>query len=465
MPLLVAVNVLSDDDGVVDDDSEHQDEGEAGEHVDAQVQARHHRERAQERNRDPEADPDSQAQLEKQRQNDEDEHEPGGAAVQQERQPAVQDLRLVLPERQRDPLGQPGFGAVDVVAHGGRDIERALLARAVDRHRHRRKVVEAGPLIGLREAVDDRGHVAEQQAAAVGAGPEGQLLVVVAAVRLPDRAKQDLAAAGAHGTAGKIERGPANDVRDLVERESVPAQCHLRHLYGNLVRRNAHELDLTDVGQGEQPVAHALGDPLQGCDIGGAGDGDVRHLVAGDQLADDRLLRFERERGDCLDVARHLVEHPLGVGAGLELHDHGCAALGSPRHDLPDAVDVVDGLFDANYDPGFDFLRRGSEIGHLDSDAVEIELREYHLRDRRRTREAAHDDGDHQQVRRDGIAGQPFDRAIHGNLPRRPLLLCRLCPATSEPVPARSGVDTRPDSREPRSVDALARAMIRAEMR
>ena len=185
---------------------------------------------------------------------------------------------------------------MNVVAHGGRNIERTLLARAVDRHRHCRKVVEAGALIGFREAVDDRGHVAEQQAAAVGAGPERQLLVVVAAVGLPDRAQQDLAAAGAYRTAGKIERGPANDVRHLVEREPVPAQGHLRHLDGNLVRRNAHELDLTDVGQGEQPVAHALGDPLQGRDVGGAGDGDVRHLVAGDQLADDGLLRFERKR-------------------------------------------------------------------------------------------------------------------------------------------------------------------------
>ena len=168
---------------------------------------------------------------------------------------------------------------------------------------------------------------------------------------------------------------------------------------------------------------------------------------------------------DCLDVARHLVEHALGVGTGLELHDYGCPALGCRRHDLPDAVDVVDGLLDADDDPGLDFLRRRSEIGHLDSDAVEIEFREHHLGDRRCTREAAHDDRDHQQVCRDGIAGQPVDRAIHGtNLPRRPPLPCRPLPAISI-TPRRAPESILGRYGRERSVDALARAMILAWMR
>ena len=91
MPFLVAVDVLADDDRVVDHDPEHQDEGEAREHVDAQVQARHHGQCAEEADRDPEADPEGEAHLEKQRQHDEHEHEARGAVVQHDRQPVGQN--------------------------------------------------------------------------------------------------------------------------------------------------------------------------------------------------------------------------------------------------------------------------------------------------------------------------------------------------------------------------------------
>jgi len=278
-------------------------------------------------------------------------------------------------------------------------------------------------LIGLREAVDHGGHVAQQQAAAVRTGPEHEALVVFAAVGLPDRAQQDLATCAAYRAAGQIQRRAADGVRHLVERDPVPAQRHFRDLDGDLVRRNADDLDLADLGQGEQTVTHALGDRLQRGDVGGAGDGDVRHLVAGDQLADDRPLRLDRKCRDGLDVVRHFVEHALRVGAGLELHDHRRAALGRGRHDLPHAVDVLDGFLDTNDDPGLDFLRRRPEIGNLDSDAPEIDLRHHLFGDRRGAGEAAHDDQHHQEVRGDRVAGQPADRAIHYAPSRRPRLL------------------------------------------
>ena len=425
MPFLVAMDVLADDDGVVDHDAEHQDEGEARDHVDAQVQARHQGEGAEKADRDPEADPEGEAHVEKQRQHDEDEHEPGGAVGEHDRQPVGQHLRLVLPDRQGDALGQPRIRAPDVVAHGGRDVERALLARAVYRYRHGRKLVEAGALIGLREPVDDGRHVAQQQAAAVGPGPEHEPLVVGAAVGLADRAQQDLAARGAHRTAGQVQRGAPHGVRHLVERQLVPAQRHLRHLDGDLVRRDADDLHLADLRQGDEPVAHQLGDRLQGRDVGGARDGDVRHLAAGDQLPDDRPLGFHGERRDRLDVVRHLVEHAPGIGAGLELHDHRRAALGRGRRDLLDAVDVLDGLLDADDDPGLDLLRRRAEVGHLDSDAAQIELGEYLFGDRRGARQAAGDDQNHQEVRGDGVAGEPADRAVHGDLPRPDRVSCK----------------------------------------
>ena len=70
-----------------------------------------------------------------------------------------------------------------------------------------------------------------------------------------------------------------------------------------------------------------------------------------DELADDRPFRLDGERGDGVDLVLDLVDDPAGVGTELELdHDQG-AALGRRRLDLLDAVDALDGLLDAEYDP------------------------------------------------------------------------------------------------------------------
>ena len=202
---LVAVDVLADDDGVVDDDPEHQDEREQRDDVDRHFEARHQRDRPEERDRDPEADPEGEAQFQKERQHDEHEQEPGGAVAEHERQPGAQHFRLVLPDRHRDAVGQALLRAVHVAPDGRRDVERALLAGPEHRDRDRRIPVEAGVLVRFLEAVDDRRHVAEPQAAAVGTRPQHEVLVLGAAVGLTDGAQEDLAAVGADRAAGQIE--------------------------------------------------------------------------------------------------------------------------------------------------------------------------------------------------------------------------------------------------------------------
>ena len=190
--LLVPVDVLADDDGVVDDDAEHQDEGEEGEHVDGDVEAGHQRDRPQERDRDPEADPEREAQLQEQRQHQEDEREPREAVLQHQRELVVQRLRLVLPDGERDTLREARLRLSDVLGGQRGELDRALVPGAEDGDHHRRLDVEASFLIGLLEPVDDRRHVAEVQAAAVGPRPEDQVLELRSAVGLPDRPQQDL---------------------------------------------------------------------------------------------------------------------------------------------------------------------------------------------------------------------------------------------------------------------------------
>ena len=137
-------------------------------------------------------------------------------------------------------------------------------------------------------------------------------------------------------------KGRAPDgVRDLVERDLVPAQGCFRHLDGDLVVGHAADLGLADVRHGNQAIAYPLGDRLQRYKVRIAGDGDVHDLAPGDQLADDRPLGFDGKRIDLLNVVGYFMEHLLLVCAQLELHDYRGAALGRRRHDLLDAVDVL----------------------------------------------------------------------------------------------------------------------------
>ena len=61
--LLVPVDVLAHDDGVVDHDAEHQDEAEQRQHVDGDVEAQQQREGVEERDRDAEAHPECQTKF------------------------------------------------------------------------------------------------------------------------------------------------------------------------------------------------------------------------------------------------------------------------------------------------------------------------------------------------------------------------------------------------------------------
>ena len=141
---LMTVDVLADDDGVVDDDPEHQQEREAGHHVDRYVQPRQQRDGSEKRDRYSEADPQSEANLKEKRQQDEHKSEPRRAVAQHERQPVVDGPRLVLPDSQVDPFGHARADAVDVVAYRGCGYRRALKTRWEDGQHDGRILVETG---------------------------------------------------------------------------------------------------------------------------------------------------------------------------------------------------------------------------------------------------------------------------------------------------------------------------------
>ena len=71
-----------------------------------------------------------------------------------------------------------------------------------------------------------------------------------------------------------------------------------------------------------------------------AGDRDVDHLRPVRQLADDRLLRLDRQRRDRVHLALDLVDDAARVGA--EVDHHRAHPLRPGRLDLLDAVHALD---------------------------------------------------------------------------------------------------------------------------
>ena len=293
------------------------------------------------------------------------------------------------------------------------ELERALIAGPEDRDHHRRGAVEASELIGLGKPVDDGRDVADAQPAAVGARPDDEVLVLLTPVSLAERAEQDLAALGAHRPARQVEGGAPDGVGDLVERQPVPSQRNLRDLDRDLVWWCADDLDLCDARDGGQLIADPLrcGFERKGIDV--ARDRDIGDLHTRGQLADDRLLGFDRKGRDRVDAALDLVNHLARIGAELELDGDRAHPLGRRRLDLLDAVEPLDRFLDPDRDRVFDLLRRGAKIGHLDVDPVELDLREDLFPDGGHGDDAAHHDEDHHEVCRNAVAGEPFDHPLH----------------------------------------------------
>ena len=89
------------------------------------------------------------------------------------------------------------------------------------------------------------------------------------------------------------------------------------------------------------------------------------------RFVSSRMIGFsvsERERGDGVDVALHLVHDAAGVGPEVELDRHRAHPLVRRRADLLDAVDALDRLLDADGHRRLDLLGGGAEIQDFNAD-------------------------------------------------------------------------------------------------
>ena len=100
-------------------------------------------------------------------------------------------LRRVLADPERHARGRARPRVPGRTPLRPRELDRSRFPGAADGDHHRRLDAEAGLLVGLLEAADDRRHVAEVEAAPVGSRPEDRVLELRPAEGLLDRPPQD----------------------------------------------------------------------------------------------------------------------------------------------------------------------------------------------------------------------------------------------------------------------------------
>ena len=209
------------------------------------------------------------------------------------------------------------------MVHRGGDVERALTARPKDRHRDGRITVEAGVLIRFRETVHDGCHLAPTWSKVI---------------RCRRSATSD--------TSIEISYGGALTMSTWL-------------ISGRAVRSWMRSAIVVSVKRSAAPEMAMSTTWLRA----------INSLMIGRSVSTGNVVIAST-------FVLYLVDGAAGIGAEFELDQHCCMAFSSDRQDLLDAVDVPDGLLDPHGHTGFDLFRRRPEVGHLDSDPVEIDLRE-----------------------------------------------------------------------------------------
>ncbi len=246
----MADDVLDLDDGVVDENTRRQRDGEEGDEVEREAEQVHRPERREDRQRQRDRGDDRGPDVAQEQQHDDDGEdralEQGG------------DRRLVIAlgefDRGVDQLEvDVGIGRlqrVDALLHGGGDHHVAGALGALDAERHHRLAVEAGKGAAVGDGVGDGAEIVEAHLAAaeqrdhgagklvqrLGAGQRADRLVVLA----------DLGAA-----AGDVDIGAAQDLADIDRGEPDRLQLVRIERDQDLALDTADALDLGD-------AAHAL---------------------------------------------------------------------------------------------------------------------------------------------------------------------------------------------------------------
>ena len=406
----VAHDVLDLDDGVVDQNTGRQRDGEKADEVQREAENVHRPERREDRQRQRDRGDDGGADVAQEQQHDDDGE---NRAFEQRRD---RGLVIALGEFHRGvdqleiDIGIGDLQRIDALLHRGGDHHVAGALRALDAERHHRLAVEAGEGAAVGDGVGDGAEIVETDFAAaeqrnhgagefverLGAGQRADRLVVLA----------DLGAA-----AGKVDIGAAQALADIDGGQAGGLQPVRIERDQNLALDAADTLDLGDVAHALQrafdDVVDEIGQLLRrlaGRDRGIGDDRQADHVDALDQRLVDVLRQVAADAGDgVLDV----VQRAVGVGLKGELDRRHRQPVGDRRRDVSHALDAGYAVFDGLGDLRFQFGRRRAELRYRDRDHRDIGAGQARHGELGEAHPAEHQQDDRKHDGRQRIADRP----------------------------------------------------------
>ena len=370
--LLLCDDVLADHHRVVDDDAEHDNQGEQRHHVEVDVEEVEEQERAQERNRHAHRHPHGEPQVQHHHQEQKHQREAEDAVAQQQAEAALQHFGAVFPDFHVDA------GQRLVVREHRLDLrgdgQQVLGLGLLHAHEDAAAVVVGVDQIDIDEPVAHGGDVAQAQDGAVLPSAHHDVLELLAAHALGVGAQQQVASLGAQFAGRKIEGREAHRVGDLGDGEVVAAQRFLAHFDGDFVVARPEKRHQGHRGQRQQRLFQRFGAAQQFRFRELGGDHQRHHVFQAFGTDHLGLLRVQRrEVRQAIHRRFHVVAHPLVVDEVLEFDGDAAHVLGGARPHPLHAVDAEHRLFDAPGDAFLHFRGRGAGIRHADPDDARVD--------------------------------------------------------------------------------------------
>ncbi len=164
--LIVGERILTDDDGVVDDDAQRHDEAEQAHHVDAATDQIEHAEGRHERDGDAHRDPEGDAAVQEQKQNEHHQHQAAGAVFQHELNALLDEQPGLVVDDRLHPRWPAAAAVLEPALEDLGRLETARVLVAPEAHLDGRLAVDTDRRLAAACAALDGGDVSEAHQAA-----------------------------------------------------------------------------------------------------------------------------------------------------------------------------------------------------------------------------------------------------------------------------------------------------------
>ena len=375
----LAVGVLGDHDGAVDQHADGEDQRKEHHDVDGEAEGGQHQDAGEKRARDGDPDQTRGAQAERRDDDDHDQNDGADHVVLQFLQHGPDIVGLVLGIGDVNGGAYPrlpgGALGLDHAAHRLDGFDDVLSGALLDLEGQGRTAVEAGKRFGILEGAAHFADVTEPDHG-IAVDLDGQGHDVEDGLEKSRHLQGEPSLAGILGAGGDQQVAVAHDVDGVPRRQAVTL-----HLY-----RIDEDLDHLVAFAGDLHIEHR-GDAFDGIlqftrQLEERALRDIarqRHQDDGEQAEIDFVelgflgLVGQLALGD-VDLLAHVVHGRVGIEPGLEFQGHGAAALAAAGAHFLDPLDDAQFLLHGADEQALGVLRRNAFVLHHHVDDGDVDV-------------------------------------------------------------------------------------------